>query len=202
MTLPPLRMQHWLLFVVIAIAFFAWGGWLMRGPVQVEPLPGFAHWQKQILTPMAEGTLSLAELSAVNAGELWIQPRLDGPRLLFRSELNGSGLGWKLEALLVLSEREHSSLLAATGLKPTDPEQPLSAQMLTELGQHGLATVSLRPEQPVTGEQVIATLGSPRLRLELDNGEGWVYPLQGLTAHVEDDRLLMLHVVPRSSLEH
>lgn len=201
MSLPPLRMQHWLLFVVIAIAFFAWGGWLMRSVDKVEPLPGMTQWQQQILEPMAEGKLSLTKLNELSGGELWLKPRLDGPQLVFRSELDAAGEKWSLEAVLVLNEREHTSLMAATGLKPTDPEQPLSAGMLTEMGEHGLATLALRPIQPITTEQVIATFGAPRLRLQLPNGEGWVYPAQGLTAHVEDERLLLIHVVPRSTLE-
>ena len=200
MSLPPLRMQHWLLFVVIAIAFFAWGGWLMRSSGKVEPLPGMTQWQQQILLPMAEGKLPLDKLNAISAGELWLQPRLDGPRLVFRSELVGAGLHWKLEAVLVLTEREHKSLMAATGLKPSDPEQPLSAAMLAEMGHHDLSALALRPEQPVSDQQVIASFGAPRLRLELDSGQGWVYPQQGLTAHVQEEHLLLLHVVPRSTL--
>lgn len=202
MSLPPLRMQHWLLFVVIAIAFFAWGGWLMRGTGTAQPLPGMAQWQQQILIPMAEGKLSLSELSEVSSGELWLLPRLDGPRLVFRSVLAEAGQRWKLEAVLVLSEREHKSLMTATGVKATDPEQPLSATMLAEMGKHNLATLALRPEQPVSDEQVVASFGASRLRLQLDSGEGWVYPQQGLTAHVQDQQLLLLHVVPRNTLEH
>lgn len=201
MALPRLRMQHWLLFVVIAAAFFAWGGWLMRGPGKVEPLAGMEQWKQQILMPMADGKLSLDGLNKVSAGELWLKPRLDGPQLVFRTDLTASGQLWKLEAVLILSEKEHSSLMAASGLKPTDPEQPLSAAMVSEMGAHALATLALRPQQAITSEQVIATFGAPRLRLELERGEGWVYPMQGLTAHVEDGQLLLLHVVPRSTLE-
>lgn len=200
MSLPPLRMQHWLLFVVVAVAFFAWGGWLMRSTGKVEPLPGMAQWQQQLLTPMADGALPLSKLNDISAGELWLQPRADGPRLVFRSELAEAGQRWKLEAVLVLSEREHNSLMKASGLKATDPEQPLSAAMLAELGLHQLATLALRPEQPVSDQQVVASFGAPRLRLQLESGEGWVYPLQGLTAHVQDEHLLLLHVVPRSTL--
>lgn len=203
MSLPPLRMQHWLLFVVVAVAFFAWGGWLMRGTTgPVQALPGMAQWQQQILGPMAEGKLSLSGLNEVSAGELWLLPRPDGPHLVFRSELAEAGQRWKLEAVLVLSEREHKSLMTATGVKATDPEQPLSATMLAELGKHTLATLALRPEQPVSDQQVIASFGAPRLRLQLDSGEGWVYPPQGLTAHVQDQQLLLLHVVPRNTLGH
>lgn len=201
MSMPPLRMQHWLLFGAIAIAFFAWGGWLMRSTSAPEPLPGVARWQKEILLPMAEGALTLGELNAVSSGELWLKPRLDGPQLLFRSQLGDTGEQWKLEAALVLTEQEHASLMTATGLKPNDPEQPLSSQLLTELRGHRLSVLTLRPQQPVAENQVAATFGAPRLRLQLNSGEGWVYPVQGLTAHVEDGTLLLLHVVPRSSLK-
>lgn len=202
MSLPPLRTQHWLLFVVIAVAFFAWGGWLMRSTGKVEPVAGMTQWQQQILSPMAEGKLSLEKLNVINSGELWLQSRPEGPRMVFRSELEASGLRWKLEAVLVLTEQEHKSLMAATGLKATDPEQPLSAVMLEQMGRHELSALALRPEQPVSVQQVVATFGTPRLRLALNSGEGWVYPQQGLTAHVQDDHLLLLHVVPRSTLEH
>ncbi|MEN0104916.1 MAG: hypothetical protein AAGC84_00670 [Pseudomonas sp.] len=193
-------MQHWLLFVVIAIAFFAWGGWLMRGSGQAEALPGMAQWQQQILAPMADGKLTLKQLSALDSGELWLKPRLDGPQLVFRSELEASGQRWKLEAVLVLSEQERASLMAATGLKPTDPEQPLSAAMRGEMGGHALSTLALRPQQPIASEQVTASFGPPRLRLQLQEGEGWVYPMQGLTAQIADDHLLLLHVIPKSAL--
>ena len=200
MAMPPLRLQHWLLFGIIALAFFAWGGWLMRGTGKPDALPGMVQWQQQVLAPMADGTLTLAQLNALQGGELWLKPRLDGPQLVFRSELDAGGLEWKVEAVLVLSEREHSSLMAATGLKPTDPEQPLSKNMLSEMGQHALSTLALRPLQAIGPEQVSATFGAPRLRLELQEGEGWVYPMQGLTAQIENDHLLLLHVVPRHSL--
>ncbi|RJG12490.1 hypothetical protein D3879_04150 [Pseudomonas cavernicola] len=201
MSMPPLRLQHWLLFALVALLFFAWGGWLMRAPDKVAPLPGLAEWQSQVLTPLAENQLTLSRLSAVAEGELWLQPRLDGPRLLYRAELAASGEVWQLEAELALSDSERVSLMAATGLEPKDAEQPLSQQLLAQLGSHALATLTLTPLQPVSGERVAASLGQPRLRLELAEGEAWVYPLQGLTAHLQDDQLQLLRVVPRRALE-
>ena len=38
MSKPPLRLQHWLLFALLAGLFFAWGAWLMRGPQAPAPL--------------------------------------------------------------------------------------------------------------------------------------------------------------------
>ncbi|WP_137885946.1 hypothetical protein [Pseudomonas sp. 2FE] len=201
MSMPPLRLQHWLLFALVALLFFAWGGWLMRAPDKVAPLAGLAEWQSQLLTPLAEDRLTLTRLSAAAAGELWLQPRVDGPRLLYRAQLAAAGEAWRLEAELALTDSERASLMAATRLGLKDAEQPLGQQLLAQLGQHALTTLTLTPLQPVSGERVAASLGQPRLRLELAEGEAWVYPQQGLTAHVQGDQLQLLRVVPRRVLE-
>ncbi|MGH8435757.1 MAG: hypothetical protein ACRERX_15050 [Pseudomonas sp.] len=201
MSMPPLRLQHWLLFALVALLFFVWGGWLMRAPDKVAPLPGLAEWQSQVLTPLAEDQLTLSRLSAAAEGELWLQPRADGPRLLYRAELAAAGDTWQLEAELALSDSERASLMAATGAGATGAEQPLGQQLQEQLGQHALAALTLTPQQPVSGERVAASLGQPRLRLELAKGEAWVYPRQGLTAHMQDDQLQLLRVVPRRTLE-
>ncbi|EKA51775.1 hypothetical protein PABE177_0401, partial [Pseudomonas aeruginosa ATCC 700888] len=46
-----------------------------------------------------------------------------------------------------------------------------------------------------------ASLGQPRLRLQLAQGEAWVYPQLGLTAHLPDDDLRLMLAVPRQALE-
>lgn len=200
MSLPALRPLHWLLFALVALAFFAWGVWLMRAPERVEPLPWLAEWQAPLLTPLAEDRLTLSGLSAAVAGELWLQPRPAGPRLLYRAELDGGG-AWRLEAELALSERERASLMSAAGLGPQDAEQPLSRQLAEQLGRHAVSALSLKPLQPVPAERLLASLGQPRLRLELAEGEAWVYPQQGLTAHLQGDELQLLRVVPRRALQ-
>ncbi|RMS64203.1 hypothetical protein ALP65_02437 [Pseudomonas aeruginosa] len=40
-----------------------------------------------------------------------------------------------------------------------------------------------------------------RLRLQLAQGEAWVYPQLGLTAHLPDDDLRLMLAVPRQALE-
>lgn len=44
-------------------------------------------------------------------------------------------------------------------------------------------------------------LSQPRLRLQLAQGEAWVYPQLGLTAHLPDDDLRLMLAVPRQALE-
>jgi hypothetical protein len=197
MKMPPLRVQHGLIFVVVALLFFAWGAWLMRPQPAAAPLPWLAEWQTAVLLPLADDRLSLAMLRAQVEGDLWLQP----PRLLYRADWQASGEHWTLEAELGLSEAERASLMAAAGLGVGDAEQPLSKQLLAELGTHTLVALNLKPQQAVAAERLVSSIGQPRLQLELGEGQAWVYPELGLTAHTEDEQLLLLHVVPRQALK-
>ncbi len=198
--MPPLRAQHWLVFAAVALLFFAWGAWLMRPPVPVEPLPWLDEWQAKVLTPLADDDLSLARLRDELAGELWLQSSLQGPRLLYRGQWQAAGEPWTLEAELALSEAERASLVAAQGASVQGGEQPLSEQLLAQLGSHAIASLALKPQAEVAVERLLGSLGQPRLRLELDEGQAWVYPELGLTLHIQDERLRVLQAGPRKAL--
>jgi hypothetical protein len=200
MKLPPLRLQHGLIFVAVALLFFAWGAWLMRPQPAAAPLPWLAEWQTAVLVPLADNRLSLAMLRAQVEGELWLQPRQNGARLLYRADWQASGEPWALEAELELGEAARDSLMAAAGLGVGDDEQPLGGQMLAELGSQAIVGLTLKPQQAVAAERLASSVGQPRLRLELDEGQAWVYPEAGLTAHTADEQLLLLQVVPRAAL--
>ena len=94
---PPLKAQHWLLFGLVAALFFAWGAWLMRSG-EVTPVADLPRWRDALLQPLAQERLALREVQALASGELWLQPRLDGARVLHRAELAGAEGGWALEA--------------------------------------------------------------------------------------------------------
>ncbi len=200
LNLPPLRLQHGLIFVAVALLFFAWGAWLKRPQSAPAPLPWLAEWQAAVLVPLADNRLSLAMLRAQVQGELWLQPRLDGARLLYRADWQASGEPWALEAELELDEAERASLMAAAGLGERDDAQPLGRQLLAELGSHAIVGLTLNPQQAVAAERLLSSLGQPRLLLELDEGQAWVYPEAGLTVHTADEQLLLLQVVPRAAL--
>lgn len=201
MKLPPIRLQHWLIFAVVAALFFVWGAWLMRPQPAAQPIPWLAQWQGEVLTPLADDRLSLGQLRDTVAGELWLQPSLDGARLLYRGELQDGDETWAVEAEVGLDKAERESLLAAAGLKPTDKEQPLGGQLLEPLANHPIIALTLLPPAPLDVARLAASLGQPRLTLELAQGQAWVYPELGMTAHLQDDALFFLYAVPRHLLQ-
>lgn len=201
MKLPPIRPQHWLIFAVVAAVFFAWGAWLMRPQPAAQPLPWLAQWQTDVLAPLADDRLSLVHLRDAVEGELWLQPNLDGARLLYRADLPGADEPWSLEAEVGLDQAERDSLMAAAGLKPTDKEQPLSSQLLLPLANRPIIALTLLPPAPLDVARLAATIGQPRLTLELAEGQAWVYPELGVTAHLQDEQLYFLYAVPRHLLK-
>jgi hypothetical protein len=201
MKLPPLRLQHGLLFAVLALLFFGWGAWLMRAPAAAEPLPWLVAWQTQLLPALASEQLRLADLSSETDGELWLQSQPTGPRLLYRAPVGGAEEGWLLSAELHLSHAERESLAVAAGFQAGSSEQPLSRQLLDQLGRQPVRELELTPIAAVPAARLAATLGQPRLRLHIEGGEAWVYPVLGLTARVQDDTLLQLRALPKDAMQ-
>jgi hypothetical protein len=193
-----------LLFTVVALASCLLGyWWLVPREEKAEPMPWLAKWQAEVLQPLAEGRLTLGQLRArMPDAELWLQPRLDGPRLLLRDQHALEDGAWRLEAELALDAGQRDSLARASGVKPNDAEQPQSAQMLEQLAGQRIEALSLQPQRAASAASLSAALGAPRLRLQLQDGEAWVYPQLGLTAHLKDERLQLLRAVPRRLLSH
>lgn len=106
-----------------------------------------------------------------------------------------------MEGELGLSAGEQLSLQRASALQPGSAPQPLSAGLEGQLGDKPIVALSMIPEGRVGAERLLASLGQPRLRLQLAQGEAWVYPQLGLTAHLPDDDLRLMLAVPRQALE-
>lgn len=200
MPLPLLRSSHLTLFAVIAALFFALALWMSRQGADAEPMPWLMTWGTDVIEPLADDQLSLTQLAGQAPGELWLQPRADGPRLVYRAQLDREEGAWRLEAQLGLTASEHESLARALG-KSTD-EQPLSGAMLDQLGGHRVAVLNLVPMAVIPAERIVASLGAPRLRLRTGEGEAWIYPRQGLSVHLLDDQVQLLHLVPREAMKH
>lgn len=191
-----------LLFAIVAVASCLLGYWLLT-PREKEaaPMPWLGAWQVEVLQPLAEERLNLGQLAArLPTAELWLQPRLDGPRLLLRDQPSLGEGTWQLEAELALSESQRDSLARASGAKPGGAEQPQSKAMLEQLAERPIAALNLLPRQATAAAGLSASLGEPRLRLQMPKGEAWVYPQLGLTVHLQDGNLQLLRVVPRRLL--
>jgi hypothetical protein len=201
MSRPPLRLQHVLIIMLIGVLFFAWGAWLMRERAPAAALPWLADFDTEVLTPLADDRLAVSQLPAAEAAELWLQPRLDGARLFYRTVLPVEGASWQLDAELDLSASERASLLAALDAAPGSTEQQLGRPLLEQMSRYRILNVQLLAPADQPTEPIASTLGAPRLRLELAEGQAWVYPERGLTVHTVDDQVRMLHAVPRKALK-
>ncbi|MDG9759654.1 hypothetical protein N7365_16290 [Pseudomonas sediminis] len=194
----PLKAQHWLIFALVAVLFFAWGAWLMRG-TEIEPVANLQQWRDVLLQPLAEDELTLRDVQASAPGELWLEPRLDGARLVYRAPLEGEEGEWSLEAELRLSREQRDSLMTAQGLKAGDSEQVLDQSLVDQMAGFSIASLNLNAPQALASERLAASLGQPRLTLELVDGQAWVYPQWGLTVHLRGDEVALLHAVPRQA---
>lgn len=198
MNKPPLKAQHLLVFVAVAALFFAWGAWLMRSG-EVHPLANLQQWRDALLQPLAEDELTLREVQALAPGELWLVPRLDGARLFYRASLDGEEGDWLLEAEVRLSLEQRDSLMAAQGLQAGDPELALGQSLVDQMAGFSIASLNLSAPQALASDRLAASLGQPRLTLELAEGQAWVYPQWGLTVHLQGDEVELLHAVPRKA---
>ena len=194
----PLKAQHWLIFAIGAVLFFAWGAWLMRSS-EVQPVANLQQWRDALLQPLAEDGLTLRDVQALVPGELWLEPRLDGARLSYRATLEGEEGEWLLQAELVLSQGQRDSLMAAQGLKPGDADTVLDDSLSEQMAGFAIASLTLQAPDALASERLATSLGQPRLTLELADGQAWVYPQWGLTVHLRGDEVELLHAVPRKA---
>ena len=197
-----LRPAHYLWFALLAAGSFLLAYLALRPQPPAEPLAEFKHWQAPLLQPLAEGRLNLAQLVDAAPGELWLQPRLEGPRLLYRAELAENGRTWAVEAELSLTAEQRQSLQQATAAQVADGEVPLGAGLRDELGPQTIVQLLIKPvATPVVEATLLPTFGPPRLRLQLAEGDALVYPEQGLTVHLLDGQVQLLHWVQRAALK-
>lgn len=200
--MPRLRPAHGLILLAFAALAFAAGLWVSRSTAPLPPPAWLEGWQREVFAPQADGQLTLSQLNAWQAGELWLSGDSDGPRLNYRATLDTPDGAWRMEAELALSDAERSSLRKATGDAVANNDQPLSEEMLHQLQGQAVASVLLAPQGALSVGRLVASFGPPRLRLQTPHGEAWIYPERGLTLMHRNGELLWLQVVPREALTH
>jgi len=188
-------------FLVIALLAFGLGTWVARTSAPPKPPQWFNDWKEKVFEPLAEDHLSLSDLQGLQPGELWLTASQDGPQLHYRGRLVTDEGPWHVEAELALSEAEHASLAKATGMQPTSKDQPLSAELMSQLGNKPVSELALAPQEDLAVGRLAVSLGDPRLRLQVEGGEAWVYPEKGMTLLHRDGTLQWIRVVPRNTLK-
>ena len=69
-------------------------------------------------------------------------------------------------------------------------------QVRAALSGDAVSELNLIPTLKVAEQTMAATVGKPRLRLELNQGIAWVYPQEGLTLYFQDGHLRLLEALP------
>ncbi|MCJ1886877.1 hypothetical protein LNN38_18605 [Pseudomonas sp. LA21] len=197
--MPRLRPAYGLFFLVIAALAFALGSWIARTSAPPKPPQWFGDWKEKVFEPLADDRLSLSDLQAQLPGELWLTASQDGPQLHYRGQLHTDEGLWHVEAELGLSADEHASLAKATGMQAGSKDQPLSAELMGQLASKPVAELALAPQEELAVGRLAVSLGDPRLRLQTEGGEAWVYPERGLTLLHKDGLLQWLRIVPRNT---
>lgn len=199
--MPRLRPVHGMFFLVIALLAFGLGTWVARTSAPPKPPQWFNDWKERVFAPLADDKLALDDLQNQQPGELWLTASQDGPQLHYRGKLVTAEGPWHVEAELALSEAEHASLAKATGMQPGSKDQPLSAELMSQLGNKPVSELALAPQEDLAVGRLAVSLGDPRLRLQVDGGEAWVYPEKGMTLLHRDGTLQWIRVVPRSTFK-
>ena len=67
------------------------------------------------------------------------------------------------------------------------------------MARFSIASLNLGAPSSLASERLAASLGQPRLSLELAEGQAWIYPQWGLTVHLRGDDIALLHALPRKA---
>lgn len=183
------------LFFLIGLGV-ACGIWLLQWRQSEAPqaITEWSAWQESLLQPVAEERLTLGQLAAVaGAGQLWVRALPGHSALLYRGTL---GADWVLEGRIDATPEEISGWVSEAGVVDEAGLQSLPAGRLGELAERQVTLINLKPDSSVADKDLEATLGMPRLRLEMSDGVAWLYPQQGITAHFAEQQLVLLQVVP------
>jgi len=174
--------------------------WLLqpRSEPPAQPIPDWPALEQDLLQPLAAGTLDLAALRERAPGALWLQVRPDGPRLLHRAERGGAGLTWQVQAELAATSQALSTLRGELGLERG--EQRLDSAQTRRFEALAVDSLWLQAEPAPSAAAWLASVGEPRLRLQMPPAQAWVYPPRGLTAHVQDERISLIHQVPAQAM--
>ncbi|TLX62611.1 hypothetical protein DN820_15175 [Stutzerimonas nosocomialis] len=194
----PFCPAHLLFFAILGVCCFALGLWLAFFR-QGTPVAWLTELQGPLFEPMAAGQLTLQGLrEQAPEGALWVRREEGRVVLSYGGRLAAAEASLDLLGELQLEDHERASLAQASGADASP--QRLAGTVVQAMSARRLADVVLTPAEPVPIRDLVASLGEPRMRYALGQGEGWFYPQRGMTLMVRDGTLDWLRVTPRAAL--
>lgn len=173
--------------------------WFMRPAPEAVPEPS-KQWlwlEQELLEPVASERLTLAQLQRF-PGALWLQARPGELSLMYRAEFEQDELSWRLQAAVQASSEELQ--LLQRELQLDNGERTLQTEQVLRFSDRLLESLLLANTPAFSAEAWQADAGEPRLRLEMPEGQAWVYPPRGLTAHVEAGHITLIRQVPARAM--
>ncbi len=172
----------------VVLSFFALGYW-MGGEDTAEPLAWQERFNDTLWVPLKERRLELGTLErTLGEGWLWLISADGQPLLVSRYGLQSDGQAWRVQAVVELNAEQLDSLVQAQAWQPGQHDQPLSPAVGEALAAQAISRLSLIPAEAVDVEQIQATFGNPDMRLEVAEGEAWVYPKAGVVIAVTGEQ--------------
>lgn len=198
MALPRIHGVRVPLFTLSAAAVAA-ALWFLRPTPEIEPEPvrDWSWLEQELLEPVAGEQMTLAQLQQY-PGSLWLQVRPDASRLLYRAEFERAAVQWRLQAEVSTTAGELQRLRRE--LQLDNAERQLQAEQVPHFVGHSVASLWLNSTPKLSADAWQVSAGEPRLRLQMPEGQAWVYPPRGLTAHVEDGQIILIQQVPARAM--
>lgn len=195
-SIPTVRGVRLPLFTVSAVLFVALF-WYFQPADQAEPVPQWQWLSEQWLTPVAQQQLTAGQLREVGGG-LWLEIEPAEQRLLYRAEFSHGQRQWRVQAHIAAPQSQLQALKTEQGWP--QGEHGLTVEQSLNFADFKVEQLWLTSAPRLTAEQWLASAGTPRLKLQMQNGQAWVYPPLGLTAHIEDQQVTLIHQVSQQAM--
>lgn len=199
MVLPRINGVNLPVFTLSAVLVVALIWFLQPTPQAVpEPTEEWRWLEQALLEPVAGERLTLSELQR-HGGGLWLQADPAELRLLYRAEFERDAVTWRLQAGFAASREELQAVQQELDIDKG--ERQLQIEQVPRFADHRVENLWLTRTPALSGEDWLASAGEPRLRLEMPEGQAWIYPPRGLSAHVEAGQITLIQQVPARAMQ-
>lgn len=174
--------------IALGLGLVALYSWLQQ---EDEPraLDWKADYQGSLWTPLREDELTLAKVdAALGRGQLWMISSEGEPLLVSRYSLDSDGLNWRVQAVIGLDHQRTESLVQAQAWEPGMADQPVAPAVGQALADQAVQRMSMIPAEPVAVGDIIASFGNPDVRMDVSEGQAWVFAREGAVVAVNGEQ--------------